>query len=183
MGKKVLILGHGRHGKDTLAEYLEKYFGIPFISSSFGAAEAIFAGLQYFTDFKYEYVEDAFEDRHNYRPLWKQLITEYNADDKARLCKEILSKSDCYVGMRCKEEYEASKHLFDLVIWVDASERIGYIDPTMGIEFDDSMFHVDNNGDEANLMMAAINIFTILSNKFHKIKTIHSLIFLYLSNF
>lgn len=164
MSKKILILGHGRHGKDSLAEFLEHYYHITFESSSWGAAEAIFPWLQDRLDFKYEDVDEAYEDRHNHRELWKELITNYNTPDKSALCRQILNKSDCYVGMRCQKEYEASKHLFDLVIWVDATQRVGYIDPTMGIEFDDSMFLVDNNGDESNLLDAATNIFVHLSN-------------------
>ena len=39
MGKKILILAHMRHGKDTFAEILNKHFEFDFKSSSQAAAD------------------------------------------------------------------------------------------------------------------------------------------------
>jgi hypothetical protein len=36
---KILILGNARHGKDTLAELFNKYFGLTFMSSSQASAD------------------------------------------------------------------------------------------------------------------------------------------------
>jgi len=54
------------------------------------------------------------------------MICDYNKTDKARLAKGILELADCYVGMRDKGEIEEcmTQGLFDLIIWVDASERL-----------------------------------------------------------
>ena len=35
----ILIIGHARHGKDTVAEFLEEIFGLTFMSSSQAAAD------------------------------------------------------------------------------------------------------------------------------------------------
>lgn len=119
---KLLILGYGRHGKDTLAEIFYKNFGLKFSSSSLAACEiAIFPILK--EKYGYKTIEECYEDRHNHRKEWYDLIYDYNKDDGARLCKEILKTNDCYVGMRAKREFEASKQLFDLIVFVDASER------------------------------------------------------------
>ena len=61
----------------------------------------------------------------NRRELWHDLIKAYNSKDKARLAKDIISKNDCYVGMRSKEEFDecVKQGLFTHYIWVDASER------------------------------------------------------------
>ena len=96
---KLLIIGHQRHGKDTLAEILNEEFGLRFKSSSLSAAEIfIYDELKY----KYEYKtpEECFEDRVNHRAEWYNMICDYNKDDKARLAKGILESADCYVGMR-----------------------------------------------------------------------------------
>ncbi len=143
--KKLLIIGHGRHGKDTVAEMISESYGLSFIGSSQAALDAIWPALDVATCYKYENKEDAFNDRASCRDLWKELITLYNTPDKSSLCKSILSQNDMYVGMRCDEEYEASEHLFDYVLWVDASQRHPE-ESSMKIKCDpQKMIWVDNN--------------------------------------
>ena len=62
----------------------------------------------------------------NHRQEWYEMICGYNVDDKAKLAKGILAMADCYVGMRDRGEIEEciKQGLFDLVIWIDASERL-----------------------------------------------------------
>ena len=125
---------------------LQEIYGITFKSSSRAAAEIFIYRQMRTWGFDYEHVEECFNDRHNHRDLWKQLITMYNTPDKARLCRAILETNDCYVGMRCELEYQASKELFDQVLWVDALKRHP-TDPTMSIRRDPGMTVIDNNGD------------------------------------
>ena len=125
MKPKLLIIGHGRHGKDTMAELLERDYGMTFKASSMAASEIfIYEELKE----KYDYVDpaDCFHDRSNHRAEWYDMICDYNKDDRARLAKEILSNSDCYVGMRDLEEIDEcmKQGVFDLIVWVDASERL-----------------------------------------------------------
>lgn len=150
MKAKVLILGHGGHGKDTAAEILNDCTGMTYISSSYAALKLfLYNALQPL--FGYHSPTECYDDRRNHRDLWKRLITEYNTPDKGRLCREILEEYDCYVGMRCNEEFEATKHLFTLILWIDASKRLPN-DPSMAIQFDPStMILVDNNGAESQL--------------------------------
>lgn len=160
---RILILGHGRHGKDTVAEMLNNRAGLTFQSSSWAAAEkAVFPVLG--PMYGYQSVLECFEDRANRRAEWKQLITEYNTPDKGRLCREILATSDCYVGMRCPLELAAVRHLFGLILWVDASKRLPP-DPSMGIERDDNMLVIDNNGDLQDLEYAAYSLALLLGMK------------------
>jgi len=95
--------------------------------------------------------KELYEQRRGHRQLWKRLISLYNAADKTALSKLILEHSDMQVGMRASDEYEASKHLFDVVYYVDASKRV-HADPSMDIEFDPvHMIYVDNNRTLADL--------------------------------
>jgi hypothetical protein len=122
---KLLILSGARSGKDTCAEYWRDNFGMTFKSSSEMAAEIfIYDLLKY--KYYYKTFKECFEDRVNHRKEWHDLITDYNKDDRARLAKEISSNQDCYVGMRCDKEIEECMRigLFDLIIWIDASERV-----------------------------------------------------------
>lgn len=125
MMPKLLILGHGRHGKDTFAEILGEEYGLKFKSSSYAAAE-IFLFDKLKEKYGYNTIEECFEDRHNHRPEWYESICDYNKDDRARLAKGILELADCYVGMRDRDEIIEcmNQGLFDLIVWVDASERL-----------------------------------------------------------
>ena len=122
---KLLIISGKRSGKDTLAEYWRDNFGLTFKSSS-EAANEIFIFDKLKNKYGYKTLNECFEDRVNHRSEWYDLICEYNKDDKARLAKEILKISDCYVGMRDDKELQECElqQIFDLVIWVDASERV-----------------------------------------------------------
>lgn len=117
---KILICGWGRSGKDTLAEFWNQQFGVKFTSSSWFCCEKVVFPML-LVKYGYVFVKDCFEDRHNHRAEWMQIISDYNKDDLSRLTKEILVENDLYVGMRSKEELAASRHLFD---WVDAEGRI-----------------------------------------------------------
>ena len=122
---KLLLIGAARWGKDTLAELLNEEFGYTFESSSQSAANIFLYDLLK-EKYGYKTPEECFEDRVNHRQEWYEAICEYNKDDKARLAKGILERSDCYVGMRDRYEIEECMRqgIFDLIIWVDASNRL-----------------------------------------------------------
>ena len=143
---KLLILGHGTHGKDAVAEILRDKYNLSFKSSSQACADIfIFDSLK--DVLGYSNAEECFNDRHNHRNLWYELIKAYNHEDRSRLASEILSICDVYVGMRDDKEYKASKHLFDHIIWVDAHKRVKYVDPTLKIRHNyNTMHYLDNNG-------------------------------------
>ena len=117
--KKLLIIGHMRHGKDTVAEMIEDYSGMSFKSSSEMAAE-IFIYDKLKNKYGYNSFIECFEDRMNHRAEWHDLICEYNIPDKARLAKEILKYNDMYVGMRSQDEIQKciNDGVFDLIIGV-----------------------------------------------------------------
>jgi hypothetical protein len=161
--RKLLILGFGRHGKDTVAEILRDEHGFKFISSSmFCAGRVMMPFFDRFNPFgehvagfddrlfhSYPTVEACFDDRHNFRDIWHQQIAAWNKDDRTKLSREILEVADIYVGMRSLAEYEAAKHLYDDIWWVDATGR--GLPPedknSMNIEFNSAeMRLVNNNG-------------------------------------
>ena len=132
---KLLIIGHARHGKDTLAQYISEATGLTFKSSSQAASE-IFLYDALKDKYGYKTPEECFEDRVNRRAEWHNLICEFNKDDKAALAKEILKHDDIYVGMRSSAEIEEclTQNLFDYVI--------GIYDPRKPLEPADS-FNID----------------------------------------
>jgi hypothetical protein len=146
---KLGIIGSARSGKDTMAELFKERFGLNYLSTSEAAAKIfIFDALKD----KYGYINhvECFEDRHNHRAEWYDLFCEYNKYDKAKLCRSIMSISDCYVGMRNRQEIKQciEEGLFDLVIWVDAAKRIE-MESADSFNVDSSCADiiVENNGD------------------------------------
>lgn len=129
MKPKILILGHARHGKDTVAEIFRDVGDYSFQSSSMAALEEIIWPK---IGYSYKNKEECFKDRVNNRKLWFDLINEYNREHNeeyneecpAKLTVKVLEKNDIYVGMRDIREFKNSVILFDLTIWVDASERL-----------------------------------------------------------
>jgi hypothetical protein len=97
MKTKLCVIGHCRHGKDSFAEILRDSIGLSFMSSSQAAAD-IFIYDELKDKCGYKTPEECFEDRMNHRTEWYRLICEYNKNDRTRLAKDILSRTDCYVG-------------------------------------------------------------------------------------
>jgi hypothetical protein len=145
---KICVLGHARHGKDSLAEILRDEFGMTFESSSQSAADIFLYDLLK-DKYGYENPTQCYEDRMNHRQEWYESICEYNKDDKARLAKGILERTGCYVGMRDREEIREciKQGLFDLIVWVDASDRLPE-EPATSFNIDRSCADIiiENNG-------------------------------------
>lgn len=146
---KLLIIGHARHGKDTLAQYISEATGLTFKSSSQAASE-IFLYDALKEKYGYQTPEECFEDRVNHRAEWHDLICEFNKDDKAALAKEILKRDDIYVGMRSSAEIEEclAQNLFDYVIGVYDPRKPH--EPTDSFDIDlwrDADFIIPNGGD------------------------------------
>jgi hypothetical protein len=164
---KICVLGHMRSGKDTLAEIFNQEFGLTYKSSSMAAAEIfIFNVLKY--KYKYKTLNECFEDRVNHRAEWHKLICDYNKNDKARLAKDILENSNCYVGMRDTEEINEciKQKLFDLIIWVDASERLPEEDKSsFNIDKSCTDIIIENNGDYETFRNKVIRLGKVIFKK------------------
>lgn len=116
--KRLMIIGHGRHGKDTVAACLEA-FGHQYVSSSRYVGEHCvwpsWGKDRYFS------MEDCYEDRLMCRKTWKQLIRAYNTPDLTRTITEMFDAGmTMYVGMRDKDEFEAARNKYpDMqILWV-----------------------------------------------------------------
>jgi hypothetical protein len=151
---RLLVIGYGRHGKDTAGELLRDMYGFRFTSSStFCAERIVFPGL--WPRYGYRDAAECYDDRHNHRAEWFQLIREFNRPDASALARAILEENDVYCGIRSSAELHACRNagVFDHVIWIDASER--------GVPPEDASsctvapwmadFVVDNGGDLAQL--------------------------------
>lgn len=170
--KKILIVGNARHGKDTVAEILNEWFDFEYLSSSEGAARIFIYDLLK-EKYGYKSFEECFKDRHNHRAEWYDLITEYNKEDRVRLARRIIEDNDCYVGMRNPDELEAARDLFDLIIYVDASERLPLEDiSSNGITKGMADIIIDNNSTleelKRKVVALGMNLYYVRENKYHQ---------------
>lgn len=141
---RLLIIGHGRHGKDSVGDILRDQYGLRSVSSSeFAAQKAVYPLVaDLYPDWR-----AAYADRANHRDLWYHAIKAYNLRPGLMLAEQILGKNDIYTGMRARSEFERSEYLFDLVVWVDALDRLPP-EPcgSMELTADDAGWTIDNNG-------------------------------------
>jgi len=148
MRPNLLVIGHARHGKDTVCEILQEKHNLSFKSSSLFCAELfIFNELK--DKYGYKNVEQCYLDRHNHRTEWYTLINNYCTPDLARLGKEIFNKYHIYCGLRNKKEFHAMRNaqVFNYAIWVDRSEHLPLEDlSSMSLEPWMANFVLDNNG-------------------------------------
>lgn len=157
---KLMVCGYARHGKDTFCEML----GIPFRSSSEEALDLVIWpewGWKF-----YESKEECFHDRSDQRGKWFDLIKEYNRHDLTRLARGILERNDIYCGIRNGEEFLKAKEekIFDLSIWVDASDRLPPEDnSSCTLRRSDCDIVVDNNGSLTDLAAKALAVRNIIS--------------------
>lgn len=139
---KIILLGHGRHGKDVVADMLAAGYGLRHTSSSMFCAErVVYPTVKALWDRyngasltrvpkpmipNYTDAQDCFEDRHNRRAFWFETIKSYNDPDLHRLASELFEDFDVYVGLRNHRELYAieARAMADLVIWVDRSEHV-----------------------------------------------------------
>ena len=152
---KFLVIGHGRHGKDTVSEFLQKYGGYSFVSSSeFAAHKVLYPTMED----EYNCWWDCFKDRHNHRGHWFKTIAEYCKEDPSRLTQEILGQYDIYCGMRNRVELEASRHLFDLVIWVERPNTPNEDPQSISVMRSDADIVIYNDGDLRDLEIKVYNL-------------------------
>ena len=145
---KLLVIGHGRHGKDTVCEILRDHYGYTFESSSkFCSLQFIYNDLK--DKYGYANEEECYADRHNHRAEWYNAICDYNVPDAATLGREMFAEYDIYCGLRNKREYYAMKNtgVFDKVIWVDRSDHLPPEgNDSMSLEPWMADYIIDNNG-------------------------------------
>lgn len=159
---KLIIMGHGGHGKDYVAEL---FTPMTFISSSWAAAErVVYPELRDL--YNYQTVEQCHTDRRHHRTEWFNLIRAYNNPDPTKLAREIYAEFDIYVGVRNPDEFLAIKEsrLFEWSIWVDASQRKEpELTSSNGLCADDADFVLDNNGTKAELRARVASLREVLS--------------------
>lgn len=152
MSKRILIIGHAQHGKDTVAEMLRDDYGIKFASSSrFAIEKAVWPMVK--DSGAWASADELYADRARHRTMLFHAIRAYNLIPGPSLAEQMFQDGfDCYVGMRSNDEFAGSRASFAHVIWVDAQFRKP-LEPRASMELlpHQATHIVDNNHDLAHL--------------------------------
>jgi len=163
--RKILVLGHARHGKDTAAEYLAEKLGLTYAGSSQVCCDAfIFDALK--DKYGYTTSEQCFEDRVNHRAEWHDLIADYCKDDKAKLGRLIYASNDIYCGIRAQDECDAVTEEFKVtVIWINAMSRVAP-EPaeSMQLRYHPAWIKIQNNGTGGEFLARLDRLVEVLKN-------------------
>lgn len=153
MKQKLVVMGHGGHGKDTVCEILRDEYGYTFQSSSRFALESfLWSPLRF--KFGYNDIEECYADRRNKRSIWFEMIKHYNKKDPTRLAKSLFNSYDVYCGVRNSAELEGMKDeaLYNVAVWVDASQRLPIEAPdSITVSPGDVDWVINNNGNILDL--------------------------------
>jgi hypothetical protein len=117
--KRILVVGHGRAGKDTACEYLASVTDLRFAgSTSVFLARHVAARLGVPE-------QEAYRTRHTNRHLWHRVGNEVRRHDPGLLLRESLAHAEIAAGVRDLVEIEACRRegLADLIVWV-ANNRV-----------------------------------------------------------
>lgn len=167
----MVIVGHARHGKDSVAEVLTDKLGLAFTSSSMFCAERVvfpILGPKYgYTD-----AQACFDDRAAHRAEWYDLIRAYCEGDPAHLGREIFKTNNIYVGVRAIEELraiQAEPGLVDFTVCIDASKRMppeSSSSMTITLENSSADYVLDNNGSVGALEDRVDELMKFIADKF-----------------
>jgi len=116
--KRILVVGHGRAGKDTACEYLASITTLRFAgTTSLYLARYVAARLGVPE-------QEAYRTRHQNRNLWHRVGNEVRRQDPGLLVRESLAHADIIGGVRDLEEIKACREedLVDLIVWI-ANDR------------------------------------------------------------
>ena len=165
-----MVIGHKRHGKDTVSEILRDQYGLPFRSSSEAANDiVVFPALS--KRYGYKNPEECFNDRGAHREEWFQLISAYNTPNKTRLGRKIYETSRIYCGIRCGEELAALQNagVVGFTIWVDGSRRLPPEDTSScTISPAQADYILDNNSAEEDLELKVHHMMFTLERWAHE---------------
>jgi len=112
---RILINGHGGHGKDFLAERLATALSLRYVDASLVFAKHLRTRLPlgwYASD------EECLADKYQHRAGWYNEWRKFTQDNPTRMVDSVLTVSDIYCGLRDPIELEASLDKFDISIWV-----------------------------------------------------------------
>lgn len=164
-----MVIGHARHGKDSVCNLLRDIYNLSFVSSSQFVAEKAVRPWLLAKGIEYPDYDSMYADRVNHRADWFDAIADYIKDDPGKLGRELFAIHDIYCGIRNATEYKALKAegAFDVCFWVDRGLIVDdekESSNTMRPEHAD--FIINNNGSLEQLRGEVIHAMHLAKAKF-----------------
>lgn len=133
MRPRVLLVGHGRSGKDEAGEWFSretvlKFSGsaskylLPFVAAKLGIPE-----------------DEAYASRHAMRETWYRIGNQLREQDQLILVNQALQHGDVVAGIRSKRELAdvVAQQLVSHVIWIERADTP--LDPTLDFTLQDCL--------------------------------------------
>lgn len=140
MTSNIIIVGHGRSGKDEAGVFFDQHLKIPYGGSCSWAA------LPYVAAALHTHPQIAWEGRHANRTFWKKFCDELRADDPLFLVKQAFVIGRVVTGVRGLPEIQAAAYssMVQHILWI---ERPGTPrDATMDFGREYATSVIENNG-------------------------------------
>lgn len=121
---KILIVGPGRCGKDSLGEFINKNS-----KHTYAGSTSKFLAKYVAQQFQIS-IEQAYELRHKHRERWFEIGNSIRESDHGLLQKEALAVGNVVAGIRDFREitWACCCDIYDHIIWIDADVEQ---DPTL----------------------------------------------------
>jgi hypothetical protein len=136
------VVGFGRAGKDTAADYLGPTFHLARGPSSSLTCLPFVTHMVYG---KVTFEQTVYDERHSRREFWLHACNALREKDPTLLAKMCLALGEMVVGIRGKPEFDAvvKDGVVDLTLWVDNTR----VPPDFTVEFarEDCDVVVDNH--------------------------------------
>jgi hypothetical protein len=136
----IMLVGHGRCGKDVGGEYLARITGLRFAGTTSKYL------LKYVAAELKQEEEYAYVNRHANRQTWYEVGNRLRRNDPGLLIREALEHGDITGGVRDRDEIVHARRtgIIDLIVWVN-NNRVD-VDPTLMFSSADCDYQVDNHG-------------------------------------
>lgn len=165
---KLFILGYAESGKDELAQTLSLYSGFQYIPTSLYIAEKfMFERLK--GQHEYKNANECYLGRRSLRKEWYEGINDYNKDNPTQLIEDFFEEYDCYIGLRCRDQFNhfkvnCNKYNY-LSIWIDCGDRVPP-EKTCTITKDMADLIILNDGSEHEFKERGFILGQVLKGKF-----------------
>jgi hypothetical protein len=117
--KRILVVGHGRAGKDTACEYLASLTTLRFAGTTSRYLAKYVAARLGVPE------HEAYRTRHQNRHFWHRVGNEVRRHDPGLLVRESLAHAEIVGGVRDLQEIVACRQeqLVDFIVWI-ANDRV-----------------------------------------------------------
>jgi len=154
---KILIIGGSGAGKSAVADLIANKLGVSGISNTSDVL------IEDFSNSQNTPADEIIANKNDYREQLLKFGISKQKEDPSYPVKECLSRSPIVTGIRTRQNFEASKHLFDIIVWIS---RPGHNDLNeLSASDADEVINNDDNLDYLEYLIEILPIFFKLKSQ------------------